>query len=70
MCISSEIKYKTEFLLRVAQSIGFEELAIAIQITIDELRNKIKGIISISDQEIEETYTLLCNLTAWEKSHV
>lgn len=67
---SSDIKYKAEFILRVAQTVGFIELALAIEVTIQQLNSKIKGIISISDKELEMTYDLLCKLTVWEKSHV
>lgn len=67
---SSDNHYKTDFILRVAKTIGFQELAIAIQVTVYELNNKISGLISISDKEIEQIYQLLCNLTAWERSHV
>lgn len=67
---SSDTKYKAEFILQVAKTIGFVELALAIQVSVRDLNNKIKGIVLISDKEIELTYSLLCHLTAWEKSHV
>ncbi|WP_417212013.1 hypothetical protein [Acinetobacter venetianus] len=67
---SSDKEYKTDFICRVGKTTGFHELALAIQVSVVELENKIKGIISISDKEIEKAYRLLCAITQWEKSHV
>lgn len=67
---SSDTNYRIDFILRLAKTIGFEELAIAIQVTVRDLDNKIKGIVLITDKEIEQSYSLLSHLTVWEKSHV
>lgn len=67
---SSDNQHKTDFINKVAKTIGIHELAIAIHVSVNELEKKTKGIISISDQEIEKTYQILCSLTVWEKSHV
>lgn len=67
---SSDIQYKTDFISRVAATVGEHELAIAMQVSLAELNKKISGLVSINDSEIEQTYKFLCELTKWEQSHV
>lgn len=67
----SSSKYdKMEFIERVANTIGLNELATILKITNKKLISKIKGLCLISDSEVECVYQALSQLTTWEKTHV